>query len=65
MPVKHFGAFDLQLVGADVGQKAQAATVDAQHRNVMPGQCPRRAQQAAVAADHNDHVADLAEHLAR
>ncbi|MNH27918.1 hypothetical protein D3C79_880470 [compost metagenome] len=62
--VEHFGDLLFQLVGADVGEEAQVASVDAQHRNVVPGQGAGGAQQAAVAADHDDQVADLAQQLA-
>ncbi|MNS23151.1 hypothetical protein D3C72_549580 [compost metagenome] len=65
MAVEHFGDFDFQLVGANIGQEPEAATVDAQHRNIVFGQGPGGAQQAAVPADHNHHVTDFAEHLAR
>jgi len=64
MAIKHFGHFDFQLIGADIGQKAQAATVDTQHRNIVPGQGAGGAQQTAISADHNHHVADFAEHFA-
>ena len=62
--VKHFSNLDLQLIGADVGQKAQTATVDTQYRDIVPGQRAGGAQQTAIAADHNHHVADFAKHFA-
>jgi len=65
MAVEDLGHFDFQLIGTDIGEETQAATVDPQHRHVMPRQGPRRAQQAAIAADHDDHVTDFAEHFAR
>ncbi|MNI81385.1 hypothetical protein D3C73_1379940 [compost metagenome] len=64
MAVEHFGDFDFELVGADIGEKAQAATVDTQHRDVVLGQGARGAEQAAITADHNHHVTHFAEHLA-
>ena len=64
-PFQHLGDLDLQLVRLDVGEKTQAATVDAQHRDLVAGQGARGAEHAAVAADHHDQVADLAEDLPR
>jgi len=63
--VEHLGHLDFQLIGADVGQEAQAATVDAQYRDIVPGQCPRGAKQTAIAADHYHHVAHFTEHFTR
>ncbi|MNF36320.1 hypothetical protein D3C84_172080 [compost metagenome] len=65
MAVEHFGDLDLQLVRANVGQESQAATVDPQHRCVVPGQRAGGAQQAAIATDHNHQVTDFTQHLAR
>ncbi|MNG81718.1 hypothetical protein D3C79_403750 [compost metagenome] len=65
MAVEHFGDLGFQLVGADIGEETQVATVDPQHRNVVPGQRAGGAEQAAVATDHDDQVTDLAQQLAR
>ncbi|MNJ18384.1 hypothetical protein D3C77_126840 [compost metagenome] len=65
MTVEHFGDLYLQLVRADIGEKAQAAAVDTQHRGVVLGQGTGGAEQAAVAAYHDDQVADLTQQLAR
>nr|GFD29420.1 hypothetical protein [Tanacetum cinerariifolium] len=46
-------------------RRQRAATVDAEHRHVVLGQRTGGAEQAAVTADDDDHVADFAEHLAR
>ncbi|MNG04055.1 hypothetical protein D3C84_871610 [compost metagenome] len=63
--VEYFGDFDFQFIGANIGQETEAATVDAEHRNIVSGQCACGAKQAAVTADHNHHVTDFTEHLAR
>ena len=63
--IEHFGDLDFQLVGTDVGQEAQAATVDPQYRDIVPGQRPGRAQQTAITTDHYHHVAHFTEHFAR
>ncbi|MNJ39114.1 hypothetical protein D3C77_339790 [compost metagenome] len=65
MAVEHFGDLYFQLVRADIGEKAQAATVDAQHRRVVLGQGPGGAEQAAIAANDDDQVTDLTQQLAR
>ncbi|MNM96024.1 hypothetical protein D3C81_1084880 [compost metagenome] len=64
MAVEHFGDLLFQLVRADVGQKAQVAAVDAQHRNVVPGQGAGGAEQAAVATDDDHQVAHFTQQLA-
>ncbi|MNM84978.1 hypothetical protein D3C81_970830 [compost metagenome] len=63
--IQHFGDLGFQLIGTDVGEETQAAAVDAEHRNIVLGQRPGSAEQTAVTTDHDDHVADFAEHLAR
>ncbi|MNM51800.1 hypothetical protein D3C81_628680 [compost metagenome] len=65
MAVEHFGDLYFQLIGADIGEKTQAATVDAQHRRVVLGQRPGGAEQAAIAANDDDQVTDLTQQLAR
>ena len=51
------------MLGRDIGEKAEAAAIDADERNVARGDIARRVQQGAIAAD-GDHevgaVSDLA-----
>ena len=56
MAVEHLGDFDFEVIRTDIRKKPQTATVDPQHRHVVPRQGTGGTQQAAVAADHNDVV---------
>ena len=64
LAVEDLGDLFLQLVRPDIGQKAQAAAVDPQHRHTVLGHGTRRTEQAAVAADHDDQIAGFTETLA-
>ena len=64
MPFEHLRHLHFQLIGANIGEKAQAATVDAQHRHLMPRQGAGGAEHAAIAADHDHQITYLAENLA-
>ena len=44
------------VLGRDVGEKAEAAAIDADERNVACGDVARGVQQRAVAADRDDEV---------
>ena len=60
---QHRAELLVDALGRDVGQEAQPAAIDADHRNAGMGQVPPHAEQAAVAADHDNQAAALAERL--
>ena len=62
--VQHLADPGFDLGRQNVGEKAQMAAVDAQHRHVEARQIAGRAQQAAVAAHHDHQVTGVA-HLRR
>ena len=45
-----------EVIGHDVGQKSEAAAIDAQQRHVVPRDQPRGIEERAVAADGDDKV---------
>ncbi|MNQ17879.1 hypothetical protein D3C85_309100 [compost metagenome] len=60
---QYLGDLEFQFIRTDIGEKAQAAAVNPQHRHLVPRQRAGRAEHAAVAADDDNQIADLAENL--
>ena len=57
--------FGIQLVDRDRGEKAEAAEIHREQRNLAAADGARRGEQRAVAAQHDDQVAAFGHLLAR